>query len=71
ESPHGASPAGFFVPSICPTTSEENSLNPHLLGPLMGPTKSSIVFVGPKRMETPHGKKNQAFNRYGNQSRQT
>ncbi|WP_312778574.1 hypothetical protein, partial [Pseudescherichia sp.] len=33
-----------------------------------GPTESSIVFVGPKRIETHHGKKNQAVNRYGNQS---
>ncbi|MGS3470096.1 hypothetical protein, partial [Klebsiella quasipneumoniae] len=24
KSPHGASPAGFFVSAICPTTSEEN-----------------------------------------------
>lgn len=39
--------------------------------PLKDPTKSSIVFVGPKRMETPRGMKNQAVNRYGNQSRQT
>ena len=35
------------MPAICPTTSEENSLNPNLLGPLIGPTKSSVVFVGP------------------------
>ncbi|CDN07883.1 hypothetical protein SB30_280030 [Klebsiella quasipneumoniae subsp. similipneumoniae] len=57
--------------AICPAKSEENSLNPNLLGLLIGPTKSSNVFVGPKRMETPHGKINQAVNRYGDQSRQT
>jgi len=34
------------VAVICPAKSEENSLNPNLLGTLLGPTKSSIVFVG-------------------------
>ncbi len=28
---------------------------------MIGPTKSSIVFVGPKSMETTHGKTNQAL----------
>lgn len=45
--------AGFFVSSICPVKSEASSLNPNLLGPLIGPTKISIASVGSKRIRLP------------------
>ncbi|QBP08066.1 relaxase/mobilization nuclease domain protein [Klebsiella phage ST437-OXA245phi4.1] len=35
------------MPSIYPAQSKENSLNPNLLGLLIGPTKSSVVFALP------------------------
>lgn len=50
-------PCGLFCAWNLTRDVQINWLNPNLIGPQVGPTKSSIASVGPKRMETPHGRK--------------